>query len=83
MKSAGIKVSIMTETKGEVVKGHSEGQGSLACCTSWGCKESDTTELLNSSNKGEVIFKIVCGKEWCDIWNLDEPICRAGIEMQT
>ena len=23
------------------------GQGSLACCDSWGCKESDTTELLN------------------------------------
>ena len=21
----------------------SEEQGSLACCTSWGCKESDTT----------------------------------------
>ena len=25
----------------------SEGQGSLACCDSWGCKESDTTEWLN------------------------------------
>ena len=24
-----------------------EGQGSLACCLSWGCKESDTTERLN------------------------------------
>ena len=22
----------------------SEGQGSLACCSPWGCKESDTTE---------------------------------------
>ena len=22
-------------------------QGSLACCSSWGCKESDTTEQLN------------------------------------
>ena len=21
-----------------------DGQGSLACCSSWGCKESDTTE---------------------------------------
>ena len=21
-----------------------EGQGSLACCSPWGCKESDTTE---------------------------------------
>ena len=23
------------------------GQGGLACCDSWGCKESDTTEQLN------------------------------------
>ena len=27
--------------------GDSEGQGSLACCSSWGCKESDTTKRLN------------------------------------
>ena len=25
-----------------------EGQGSLACCHSWGSKESDTTERMNS-----------------------------------
>ena len=24
-----------------------DGQGSLACCSPWGYKESDTTELLN------------------------------------
>ena len=24
-----------------------DGQGSLACCSPWRCKESDTTELLN------------------------------------
>ena len=24
-----------------------DGQGGLACCNSWGCKESDTTERLN------------------------------------
>ena len=24
--------------------GVSDGQGSLACCSPWGCKESDTTE---------------------------------------
>ena len=26
-----------------------DGQGGLACCSSWGCKESDTTEWLNWS----------------------------------
>ena len=29
--------------------GVDDGQGSLACCSSWGCKESDTTEWLNWS----------------------------------
>ena len=24
-----------------------DGQGGLACCSSWGCKESNTTEQLN------------------------------------
>ena len=27
--------------------GDGEGQGSLACYSPWGCKESDTTERLN------------------------------------
>ena len=27
--------------------GVGDGQGSLACCNPWGCKESDTTEWLN------------------------------------
>ena len=27
--------------------GDSEGQGSLACCSPWGHKESDMTEQLN------------------------------------
>ena len=27
--------------------GVGDGQEGLACCSSWGCKESDTTEQLN------------------------------------
>ena len=27
--------------------GVADGQGGLACCSAWGCKESDTTERLN------------------------------------
>ena len=27
------------------------GQGSLACCSPWGHKESDTTEQLNNNNQ--------------------------------
>ena len=33
--------------KSEQAPGVSDGQGSLACCSSWGCKELDTTEGLN------------------------------------
>ena len=32
----------------EQVLGDSEGQVSLACCSSWGYEESDTTEQLNN-----------------------------------
>ena len=31
----------------EHTPGVGDGQGSLVCCSSWGCKESDTTERLN------------------------------------
>ena len=31
----------------EWTPGDGDGQGGLACCDSWGCKESDTTERLN------------------------------------
>ena len=33
----------------EQAPGDVEGQGSLACCSPWGCKDSDTTEQLNNS----------------------------------
>jgi len=32
----------------EQTPGDSEGQGSLACCSPWGRKESGTTERLNN-----------------------------------
>ena len=33
----------------EQTLGDGEGQGSLACCRSWGPNESDKTELLNNN----------------------------------
>ena len=35
----------------EQTPGDSEGQGSLACCSPWGCKELDTSYRLNKNNK--------------------------------
>ena len=34
----------------EQAPGDGEGQESLACCSPWGCKESDTTEWLENNN---------------------------------
>ena len=31
-----------------------EGQGSLACCSSWSCKDLDTTELLNNNKNRNI-----------------------------
>ena len=30
--------------------GGGSGQGGLACCSLWGCKEADTTERLNNNS---------------------------------
>ena len=32
----------------EQAPGVGDGQGGLACCGPWGCKESDTAEQLNN-----------------------------------
>ena len=37
----------LNEHEFEQSLGDGEGQGSLACCSPWGHKESDTTERLN------------------------------------
>ena len=34
----------------EQAPGDGKGQGSLACCSPWGRRESDTTERLNNQN---------------------------------
>ena len=43
----------------EWTPGVGDGQGGLACCDSWGCKESDTTELLNWTELIFYIFKLL------------------------
>ena len=40
----------------EQVLGDGEGQGSLACCSPRGHKESDTTEPLNNNNRSRHFF---------------------------
>ena len=41
----------------EQIPGDSEGQGSLVCCSLWGCKESsDMTYRLNTNNGFIIIY---------------------------
>ena len=39
--------------------GDGEGQGSLVCCSPWGCKELDTTEWLNNilQKSGQILLQ--------------------------
>ena len=39
-------ITDLTE-KFKQAQGVGDGQGSLECCSPWGCKESDTTNRLN------------------------------------
>ena len=42
----------------EQTPGDSGGQGSLACCSLWGCKELDMTEPLNNNNNHAQIAEV-------------------------
>ena len=46
----------------EYILGFGDGQGGLACCSPRGCKESDTTEQLNSTDSfsDSVITESLC-----------------------
>ena len=51
----------------EQTLGESEGQGSLASCSPWGCKELDNTERLNSNNTN--LQKVEnCLAGWLGVW---------------
>ena len=39
----------------EYAPGVGDGQGGLACCSPWGCKQSDTTEWLNWTDLPDLI----------------------------
>ena len=45
--------------KFEQILGDGEGQGSLACCSPWGCKKLDRTERLNNNNISEMLQTVL------------------------
>ena len=38
----------------EQAPGAGDGQGSLSCCSPWGCRESNMTEQLNLTNQRNI-----------------------------
>ena len=56
--------------------GVGDGQGGLACCGSWGCKESDTTEQLNWTDaffRGNYILTYNRNSQSM-LWDPQEPL---------
>ena len=45
----------LDERESDWTPGVGDGQGGLACCDSWGRKESDTTEWLNWTDRGNYL----------------------------
>ena len=54
----------------EQTLGDGEGQDSLVCCSPWGHKESDTTELLNNNKDREGVWRRLSSRNIChgDTW---------------
>ena len=55
----------------EQALGVGDGQGGLVCCSPWGCKELDMTELLNNNSmfliKLEINTKMLT-REFSNVW---------------
>ena len=62
--------------------GVGDGQGVLACCDSWGGKESDTTERLNWTESTVLVIRVVPDKSWYlpDIYQKHVTCGSAGKE---
>ena len=59
----------------EQALGDSEGPGSLACSSAWGCKELDTIEWLNKDDDKMVIFSKNCFywiMSFRETWNISK-----------
>ena len=54
----------------EQTPGDSEGQGSLACCSPWDCKESDTTQGLKNNYFVLILLVHLCVQSLYSPFNL-------------
>ena len=66
--------------------GGGDGQGSLVCCSPWDCKESDTTEWLNWTEKVRFLFSNCGGISFSTIlnWmlaNMNSDLCSGTVKL--
>ena len=55
----------------EQALGDSEGQGSLVCCSPWGCKELDVTERLS----------LLALKVWSPTYSIPRDVPTTGFNV--
>ena len=58
-----------------------ERQGSLLCCSTWGCKDSDMTERLNNSKDTWTVMSIglcLCSSKYCHDTNWEAACSEAS-----
>ena len=62
--------------------GDGEGQGGLACCSPWDCKESDTTWRLNKREKWQMQKHMPKSRDWAKHRSTEweEEMNRCGSE---
>ena len=63
-----------------------DSEGSLACCSPWGHKESDMTEQLINSNKMPGILPGMVPGTWqmsIIIWWVDEPAAKSATQLSS
>ena len=65
--------------KSQQTSGDSEEQGSLECCSPWGCKESDTTEWLNNNTHLYGFIQLQDG--WLQILYISSPGLSSVLQM--
>ena len=68
----------------EYALGVGDGQGGLACCSPWGCKEFDTTDQLNNNNSPKLARRR--GKKWKWSWEgkrANKRWCIMGLTKAT
>ena len=61
------------------IPGDGEGQGSLVCCSAWGCEESNTTWQLNNNNNLKLILSLKILRTRLDMER--ELLWNAGAEV--